>query len=82
MTRPSTEGGVREEEGKMSMFYIPEQSKKRCEESRNHKAPDTFSGVDAIDGLVKVYTGVVQSIEDHGESSPQGRRWRVTVLDN
>jgi hypothetical protein len=67
----------------MSMFYIPDEaSKKRCDDSRNHKAPDTFSGVDAIDGHVKVYVGVVQSVEDNGAFSTQGRRWRVTVLDN
>jgi hypothetical protein len=40
------------------------------------------SGVDTIDGKVKLYRGVVQSVEDHGTASARGRRWRVTILDS
>lgn len=66
----------------MATFYIPdEESKKRCDQSRNLKISDTFSGVDAIDGQVRVYVGVVQSVEDHGEKAPDGRRWRITIRD-
>lgn len=67
----------------MSQFYAPdEESAKRCHASRDQKSPDTFSGVDAIDGKLKPYTGVVQSVEDLGAVAPQGRRWRVTILNS
>jgi hypothetical protein len=67
----------------MSTFYIPdERSKKRCEHSQLRGVSDTFSGVDVTDGQVKIYTGVIQLIEDYGDAAPQGRRWLVTVLDN
>ena len=26
------------------------------------------------------YTGIVQSIEDNGQSAPRDKRWRVTIL--
>ena len=50
--------------------------------SRDHKAPIAVSGVDTIDGKVKLYRGVVQSVEDHGTASARGRRWRVTILNS
>jgi hypothetical protein len=28
-----------------------------------------------------MFEGVVQSIEDYGDNSPPGRRWRVTMID-
>ena len=66
----------------MSQFYIPDSaSKQRCDESRNNSAADTFSGVDTLHGDVGIYTGIVQSVEDMGPSSPQGRRWRVTLRE-
>jgi hypothetical protein len=65
----------------MSQFWAPDDaSKERSEESQRHRRPGTFSGVDTIRGTVQAYTGVVQSIEDHGIGAPQGRRWRITIL--
>jgi hypothetical protein len=65
----------------MGQFYVPDgESVKRCHESRQHQRSITISGVDATDGKVKPYTGVVQSVEDCSASAPLGRRWRVTML--
>jgi hypothetical protein len=66
----------------MNRFYVPdEESANTCHYSRDHKAPIAVSGVDTIDGKVKLYRGAVQSVEDHGTASPRGQRWRVTILD-
>jgi hypothetical protein len=65
----------------MTQFYIPdEDTKMRCDKSRNSRKPDTFSGVDALKGNVQMYTGVVQSVEDFGPGAPDGRRYRVTIF--
>jgi len=68
----------------MNQFYVPDDQKtvERCHESRDQRKSITIAGVDAADGNVKLYTGVVQSVEDHGPASPLGRRWRVTILDS
>jgi len=67
----------------MNRFYVSdEESANTCHYSRDHKAPIAVSGVDIIDGKVKLYRGVVQSVEDHGTASAHGRRWRVTILDS
>ena len=59
----------------MNRFYVPdEESANTCHYSRDHKAPIAVSGVDTIDGKVKLYRGVVQSVEDHGTASPRGQR--------
>ena len=64
----------------MNQFYVPDdQSVERCHESRRRQEAITVSGVDVIDGKVKPYTGVVQSVEDFGAAAPLGRRWRVTI---
>ena len=66
----------------MKQFYVPEgEAVKRCHDSRDQQKPITVSGVDATDGKVKPYTGVVSSVEDLGASAPLGRRWRVTIAD-
>jgi hypothetical protein len=67
----------------MNQFFVPdEESANRCHDSCDQKTPVAVSGVDTIDGKVKLYSGVVQSIEDHGMASAPGRRWRVTILDS
>jgi hypothetical protein len=67
----------------MNRFYVPdEDSANTCHYSRDHNAPIAISGVDAIDGKLKLYRGVVQSVEDHGTASERGQRWRVTILDS
>jgi hypothetical protein len=64
-------------------FYVPDEaSKRRADESRDRQQPDTFSGVDSVKGTVQPYTGVVQSVEDLGPRSPDGRRYRVTMFPN
>lgn len=66
----------------MNQFYVPDgEPVKRCHDSRHHQKSITVSGVDAIDGKVKPYTGMVQSVEDFGASAPMGRRWRVTIVN-
>ena len=66
----------------MNRFYVPDEgSANTCHYSRDHKAPIAVSGVDTIDGKMKLYRGVVQSVEDYGTASARGRRWRVTILD-
>lgn len=65
----------------MNQFYAPdEESKRRADKSRNLRQPDTFSGVDSIKGTVQKYTGIVQSVEDLGPGSPDGRRYRITMF--
>jgi hypothetical protein len=32
-------------------------------------------------GEIKLFEGVVQSIEDQGENAPKGRRWRVVMIE-
>jgi hypothetical protein len=64
----------------VNQFFVPDlESKQRCDASRNHGVSDTFSGIDSIHWKVGMFTGVVQSVEDFGPDSPQGRRWRVTL---
>jgi hypothetical protein len=66
----------------MSQFYVPDEaSANKCHGSRNERVSITISGVDALKNTVNLYTGVVQSVEDHGAASVTGRRWRVTMLD-
>jgi hypothetical protein len=66
---------------KMSQLYIPKESVKKCHESRDHQDAITVSGVDAVDYSLNPYNGVVQSVEDCGDISPDGRRWRVIMRD-
>jgi hypothetical protein len=67
----------------LNRFYVPdEESAKTCHYSRDHNAPIAVSGADPINGHVKLYRGVVQSVEDYGTASARGRRWRVTILDS
>jgi hypothetical protein len=52
----------------------------RCDESRKFLSRLVISGV-TDDGEIKLFEGVVQLIEDYGDNSPPGRRWRVTISD-
>ena len=66
----------------MSQFYVPDAySMRRCERSRNRAESVAVSGVDFIDGRVRLYRGIVQSVEDNGGGAPDGRRWRVTMRE-
>jgi hypothetical protein len=66
----------------MSQFFVPDvESMRRCEWSRNHTKTVAVSGVDFMDGRVRLYRGIVQSVEDNGGGAPDGRRWRVTMRD-
>ena len=65
----------------MNRFYVSDEES-ASHYSRDHNAPIAVSGVDTIDGKVKLFRGVVQSVEDHGTASASGPRWRVTILDS
>ena len=66
----------------MKRFYVRDkESANTCHYSRDHKAPIAVSGLDTTDGKVKLYRGVVQSVEDYGPSA-RDRRWRVIILDS
>ena len=66
----------------MAQFWIssadPESDYRRCEQSREKQERITITGADNT-GVIQSYTGQVQSIEDHGKGSPDGRRYRVTI---
>jgi hypothetical protein len=62
------------------MFLAPDfASSQRARQSCSGKHSDTFSGVDTIDGRLKVFTGVVSSVEDMGEKAAADKRWRVSI---
>jgi hypothetical protein len=66
----------------MKRFYVRDKdSANACHYSRDHNFPVAVSGLDAADGKVKIYRGVVQSVEDYGPSA-RAWRWRVTILDS
>ena len=61
-------------------FWAPDQdSVDRAQRSRAGKRADTFSGVDILDGTVKPFIGTVWGVEDMGEKTPTGRRWRISI---
>jgi hypothetical protein len=74
----------RQSERRMTACFIswanPEADLQRCDESRRFLSRLVISGV-TDDGEIKLFEGVVQSIEDYGENAPPGRRWRVTMID-
>lgn len=68
----------------MTTFFIssdnPETDLQRCHESRKFLSRLVITGA-TEQGEIKLFEGVVQSIEDHGENAPKGRRWRVLMID-
>jgi hypothetical protein len=69
----------------VSQFYIslesPERDLGRCHRSRQFRRWLAITGA-TEEGEIKLFEGVVQSIEDNGESTPKGKRWRVTIVDD
>jgi hypothetical protein len=67
----------------MTAFFIsstnPEADLQRCDESRKFLSRLVITGA-TQQGEIKMFEGVVQSIEDYGDNSPPGRRWRVTLV--
>jgi hypothetical protein len=67
----------------MSQFYIAganvESDVQLCRESMIARKATTIIGV-TEKGSMRPYTGIVQSIEDNGQSAPRDKRWRVTIL--
>jgi hypothetical protein len=65
-------------------FFIssnnPESDLQRCHESRKFLSRLVITGA-TEQGEIKLFEGVVQSIEDHGENALRGRRWRVLMID-
>ena len=52
-----------------TFFALDTESADRAKKSQVDKRPDTFSGVDLLDGQVKLYTGIVRSVADSGVAS-------------
>jgi hypothetical protein len=66
----------------MGQFYLRYDSAaeaRRCHESCDARVPITVMGQTA-DGAVKVFAGVVQSV-DYDPTRESGRRFRVTMRD-
>jgi hypothetical protein len=78
----SWQGGRRERT--MTAFFIssdnPEIDLQRCHESQKFLSRLVITGATER-GEIKLFEGVVQSIEDQGENAPKGRRWRVLMID-
>jgi hypothetical protein len=68
----------------MTAFFIsstkPEADLQRCDESRKFLSRLVITGA-TEQGEIKMFEGVVESIEDYGENAPHGTRWRVTMMD-
>jgi len=68
----------------MTAFFInsdnPEIDLQRCHESQKFLSRLVITGA-TEQGEIKLFEGVVQSIEDQGENAPKGRRWRVLMID-
>jgi hypothetical protein len=66
----------------MRQFYIlygSEAEARRCRESCDARVPITIMG-QASDGAIKVFTGIVQSVE-YDPTCDSERRFRVTMRD-
>ena len=62
------------------MFWAPDaDTASRADRSRAGGRPDTFTGVDIIDGRLMPFTGIVSNVEDMGEKAPTSRRWRISI---
>ncbi len=67
----------------MVQFYVPdERSVRRSLESQTHHLRIVIAGVDSSDTQVKLFVGVVRSVEDCGERAPPRRRWLITMHAN
>jgi hypothetical protein len=68
----------------MSQFYIssenPEADLRRCQDSQKFRTWLVITGATER-GEIELFEGIVQLIEDNGESAPTGRRWRITVRE-
>jgi hypothetical protein len=68
----------------MAAFFIssdnPETDLQRCHESQKFLSRPVITGANE-QGEIKLFEGVVESIEDQGENAPKGRRWRVLMID-
>ena len=64
-------------------FYISnddEADVQKCKDSRDSRTSITIIGR-TIDGFIKPFTGVVESVE-HDLARGPGARWRVTISDS
>jgi hypothetical protein len=67
----------------MSQFYMNQDDKdgrQRCQESLKLQRSITISGVPAMGGVAKFYTGIVQGIESDPKRGP-GRELRITIRE-
>jgi hypothetical protein len=61
-------------------FFVPDkESKERAEKSRDEQKLEVFTGI--VDGEIKpkIFTGIVQMVEDKGAEAHRGRRYLVTI---
>jgi hypothetical protein len=66
----------------MTCFYVRNDNRddaRKCEDSRDSRLSIAITGL-TLDGLIKGFAGVVQSVE-HDFWRPRGMRWRVTMRD-
>jgi hypothetical protein len=68
----------------MTAFFLNSANREadlqRCEESQKFLSRLVITGT-TEEGELKMFEGVVQSIQDNGDNVPSGRRWRVTMMD-
>jgi hypothetical protein len=67
----------------MSQFFIcldNPHNVARCIESQKEETVITMAGAPADGGVVKIYTGIVQSV-DHDSTRGWSRHWLVTLKD-
>jgi hypothetical protein len=65
----------------VSQFYICHDNPHnvaRCVESQKENSTITIAGIPADGGVVKLFTGIVQSL-DHDPARVPNRRWLVTM---
>jgi hypothetical protein len=52
----------------------------RCVESRDNEAVITIAGVPVGGGVVKMFTGIIQSVE-HDPKRGYSRKWLITMRE-
>jgi hypothetical protein len=63
------------------MFYVgSDNDADRCRESFGSRKQIAISGIDAVDGTIKPYVGIVTSVEHMPVGSP-GQRWRIGIRE-
>ena len=64
---------------KTRFFVADKESKERAEKSRDEQRLDVFTGIVGGEIKPKIFTGIVQMVEDKGAEAHRGRRYLVTI---